>query len=237
MRWILPLGQGSFHNDIECLYTLRGINKFHPSAEVTIIGEKPVWYKGDHIPYKENPLMCKEAKIFMKVLEAAKHYDEFVFTNDDHFLLAPFDGRNYAQYNLSHFDQLLISGPYKKVINNTMAIAGETFPYYDVHCPIVMNSEMVMKMSKRDWMQKKTFLVKSLYAYTAGLGSNNFSPLPDTGVADTFAFSDRKIDAAWDISELDTMLTGRWIFTTAEQLYEPMIRYLRRLYPERGRWE
>lgn len=83
--WIIPLGSGSRHNDIELLFMLRGLHAHHPTAAPVVIGSKPVWYKGVHIPFPEDPTGCKENKIKKKVLHAATLYPEFVLANDDHF--------------------------------------------------------------------------------------------------------------------------------------------------------
>lgn len=217
--WAIPLVK-SQHNDIEIFYMLRGLHKHHPEAEPLIIGHKPYWYKGRHIPHQD-VIGCKENKIRLKLNEAALLEPSFVLANDDHFLLAPFDGRNYADRTLRDMDSYLFGGPYKNTIANTAALIGWDAPYFDVHTPMIIDSQRFLELSRYDWSHRNTMCLKSLYA-------NGIEPVQ---------FKDKKIDAAFDISELKELNKGRWIFSTSDNLYAPMSRYLQLLYPERSPWE
>lgn len=222
--WVIPLGKGSHHNDIELMFMLRGLHTHHPEASSVVIGEKPVWYKGHHIPFREDTTGCKENKIRLKVLHAASLFPEFVFSNDDHFLLKPFSGENYCQETLRFFDQLYFGGPYKKVINKTAKITGMDFPYFDVHTPIIINSDLFLKYCSGEWDYHCSYLLKSFYAFHAGL----------TGTP----FRDVKIDVPLDTSEIKNKINGHNIFTTDEKgVTSHLIRFWHQCYPVKSPWE
>lgn len=224
LTWIIPLGKGSRFNNIELMFMLRGVHMHHPDASPVVIGEKPVWYKGEHIPFREDITGCKENKIRLKVLEAAKLYDEFVFANDDHFLLQPFSGDNYFQHNLQYFYDQLFGGPYKKCINATAKITGMSFPYYDVHTPIIINSELFLKHCAGDWNYHCSFILKSFYAFYAGL--------------DGTPYVDIRIDQPLDMAEIKQRISGRPIFTSGDDFFtNTLVKFLHQTFPTKSPWE
>lgn len=223
MLWAFPLIP-SQHNDIEILYALRGLHMYHPDAEPVLIGHKPFWYKGRHIPHEHNSLGCKENKIRLKLLDAAHLSDQFIMSNDDLFLLAPFDGRNYADRTLRDMDGYLAGGPYKNTIANTASKIGWDAPYFDVHTPMIIDSALFIKFcNETEWTGRNTHLLKSYYGHYAGL-----QPIP---------FKDKKYDAAFDVSELKELNKGRWIFSTSDNLFAPITKYFQFIYPNKSPWE
>jgi hypothetical protein len=104
MDIIYILGTGSKWQNNEIRYSIRSILKHCQDLErVIIIGEDPGFYhyndKLIHIPTADTA--HKEANIWKKVLKAAgtpEISDPFLFINDDHFMLKPFNAAVYPYY-------------------------------------------------------------------------------------------------------------------------------------------
>jgi len=225
-RWVIPLGTGgNARSNIELLYMLRGLQAHHPEAVPVLIGEKPLWYKGEHIPLAEDPTNVKEENIRAKVREACNHYSEFVFANDDHFLLAPFSGRNYCQHSLSYFSSLCFGGIYKLCIDNTIKIAGSDYPYYDVHTPIVINSELFKQHCSEAWTRNRAMVLKTYYAYCCKLVGT--------------AYIDAGLKSPHDLAEIRLLLDGRIMFTINDTvaITKGLMAYMAEVYPVKSRWE
>ncbi len=81
-------------NGPELKYCLRGIDKFIIDPDITIIGDKPKRIKNiTHIHFKDihNPRF-KAKNIYQKIM-LVDH--DFLFFNDDHFLLSVFNENTY----------------------------------------------------------------------------------------------------------------------------------------------
>ena len=226
-RWLVPLGKGSTKNDIELMYMLRGLAKHHPEAEPLVIGEKPIWYKGEHIPYTDDVTGVKENNIRLKVLHYCKlnPCTQFVFSNDDHFLLAPFSGRNYYQHTLAYFSGLCFGGIYKQCIDNTIRVCGAQFPYYDVHTPIIIDSDLFIQHLSDEWRKTSCCVMKTIYAYRSQLVG---TPYVDAG-----------LKSPHDIHEIRALLDGRIMFTINDPvaMTQGLMRYFAETYPVKSRWE
>lgn len=121
-----------------------------------LIGDKPEWFTGDHIPFADIPGE-KERSMQLKVLQAPDH--SFLYSNDDFFAAEDFDAGIPNYYDTDCRD-LAVRHPinsYRKLYNNC-------FPRwlnYDIHTPIIMHSR-IFKMSY-DKMDGQT-PIKTTYA-------------------------------------------------------------------------
>lgn len=108
-----------------------------------VVGGKPAWYTGTHIPHKDYGPIFKEANIRDKVL-AAGVTGEFMFVNDDHILLEPLT----ATYNKGLLSDCLKTrvgnGSYTRCLRNTLEHYGDVVNT-DTHCPMFMTGEGVKK--------------------------------------------------------------------------------------------
>lgn len=226
--WAIPLVAGSPREDMELRYMLRGLAKHHPGASPLVVGHRPRWYTGPHLDFRELPQGCKENKIRLKLAAACEATPGgVVFANDDHFLVKPFTGLNYYSGDLKLVDECLHGGPYKATIKNTAAVTGWHFKYFDVHTPLVIDSALFLSFcdqTQAHWAGRRTMLLKSYYAYYAGLLGTKYT--------------DIKIDAPLDFIELVNLVQHREIFSTGDNfITRSLLRLWNSLYPERSPWE
>ena len=232
MDVVIPLGKGSLHQDLELRYCLRSIEQYVNDVEnVFIVGQKPAFLKNViHIAASDNDSReQKEANIFRKIDMACRDKrvsDEFLFFNDDHFLLDPFAPDTY-HYKCSLQESLLtrkVNDNYAKTLANTLGIIrmGNNF---DTHCPIVYKKDWFLRsVSTAPWYQKNGFCIKSLYCNMNGIEGEYYPDL--------------KINKQHSVGELFSMLIDRPYFSVADQGFTNDFRILlQMLYPCKSIYE
>lgn len=201
----------------ELKYCLRGIEKYVDNPEVTVIGDKPTWYKGNYIAFKEHPLIRYKSR---NIYEKIKSYKNFLFFNDDHFLLRPWE--NAYHYSSRIGDMLNgnhISTPYRKTLENTFNLFGN-IKNFDIHCPIYYKS---LDLDYLDWDVSDGYCIKSIYCHLHGIHGTEY---PDC-----------KIRNLTYEKELRALLKDRLYFSTGNVMNKPMITILDELYPDKSQWE
>lgn len=175
------VGRGSLWNDLEIRYSLRSMEK-HLSEfrNVWIIGHCPDFLKNvNHISYPDDQ-RCKEANIYRKILRACQQpeiSEDFLFCNDDHFLLSDVDTANFPYYYRTDLGSYALrfkrGNRYRIAIVNAyraLRERGHSLNSFDVHCPILYNKQKFLDtMPQYDWTQKVTYIIKSMYANTNGI--------------------------------------------------------------------
>jgi len=174
MEVVYLLGKGSPFNNEELRYSLRSLYHFGQNvSKVIIVGEKPDFLDYSlitHIPFKEEgPKDYRIAKKIEHVCREGIVSGDFLFMNDDFFFLKPFDAANFPFF---HKGPLLIGEPktaYQhqlKITRDYLIEKNKPTNHFDVHTPIVYNSENFLKLSSIWEESKKThgFVVKSIYA-------------------------------------------------------------------------
>lgn len=139
---IIPLKNNGLYEQLR--FALRSITTHHEIARCILVGGKPDWYTGEHIPHKDYSPQFKEANIRDKVLAGSVGVGEFLFANDDHILLSPIN----EVYNKGLLSTCLASrignGSYTRCLRNTFEHYGNV-PNIDCHVPMWMTSEGVKK--------------------------------------------------------------------------------------------
>ncbi len=155
MILVIPLRNDNRYDQLR--FALRSITKHHNIIDCILVGGKPLWYTGTHIPHKDYGPVFKEANIRDKVLAAAQHIEqtygnvsigvnhvEFLFANDDHILIQPLA----TTYNKGLLSETLSrrtgNGSYTRMLRNTFEHYGDVLNT-DCHCPMIMNTEGVKK--------------------------------------------------------------------------------------------
>ena len=131
MDIVIPLIEWSVNNFSELRYALRGFEKhIHSIDKVYIVGPLlPEWAQNvEHIFFKddEDPRF-REWNIYMKLMEYGKDKNsDFIYTNDDHFLLKRWDdfGYNFKSSLKQTLNQKDYGDPYRKTILNTIDVIG-----------------------------------------------------------------------------------------------------------------
>lgn len=157
---IIPLKNDGRYDQLR--FALRSITKHHNITRCILVGGKPLWYTGEHIPHKDYPLQFKEANIRDKVLAGCSYLqastktgmtepvsNRFLFANDDHILLQPL----HEVYNKGLLSDCLSTrignGSCTRCLRNTFEHYGDV-PNVDCHCPMWMTSEGV-QLTNFEW--------------------------------------------------------------------------------------
>ena len=203
-------------------FALRGIHMYVPEAEITLIGAKPDWVKGvHHVLANDSPeAQFRERNIFRKLLLSP--HEEFLYANDDHFLLAPWQGKNYHEKRLENKLYTLVRGSiYRQTVNNTLRFFPKAFNF-DVHCPITMNLSGLKLLEKYRWETPYGHCLKTLYAAVHRIEGE---PCVDLKI--------RQVP-----KDLHAEVASREWFSTADGIFNAdVIKAMRELYPHKSRWE
>lgn len=207
----------------ELKYCLRGIERYIPDPEITIIGDLPQWIRNvTHIPFKDNPQnQFRSRNIYDKIMLV--DYD-FLFANDDHFLLQPFsaDTFHYSGTLLSELQRPHLSGSYRKTVQNTLSVFGD-IKNFDTHCPIFYKAEF-LKQINVDWTRPQGYCIKSVYAHLAGIEGTEYPDL--------------KIRTPLPEKQIKKLIEGRPYFSTGNYCFgKPMVNVLEEIFPEKSIYE
>lgn len=159
-----------YRNDVnnghELRYAIRSMVKYFTGfTGVVIIGDKPHWYKGEHIPANDKPGR-KEWSIVSKVLMAP--CEQFLLSNDDVFALAPF-GTDLPNYYSGPLTTAVVHGKYIARRDAVRTLYPDGM-FYDVHTPMVIHLPSYhYANSKADWVSRD-YLCKSVYGNYVGVG-------------------------------------------------------------------
>lgn len=136
MRLVIPYRLPQ-DGGIELRYSIRSMVKhFKPLSGVLLIGDKPEWFTGDHIPFADIPGE-KERSMQLKVLQAPDEF--FCYSNDDFFAQQDFDEYTPKYYDTDCGD-MATRHPiesYRKMYNNCLP----RWLNYDIHTPMLMTSK------------------------------------------------------------------------------------------------
>lgn len=225
MKIVIPYRD--FHG-LELKYALRGIEKFIDQPEVTIIGDLPKWIKNvTHIPFKDNPMNGHRSKnIFDKIMLV--DYD-FLFFNDDHFLLEPFSPEtfHYSGTLTSELNRPNLSSCYRKTIENTLKVFGPFMKNFDTHCPIFYQPRILnqLKIFKNiDWTKPQGYCIKSVYCFIAGIEGTEYPDL--------------KIRTQLQEQQIKQLIEGRPYFSTGNYSFNrAVINVLEEIFPNKSIYE
>ncbi len=230
---VIPLNHRSFWNDNELKYALRSIQKHLKNyRDVFIIGNKP---RGGlvnlgHIPFPDQ-FLYPARNIFAKIMKACKNdeiSENFLFMNDDHFLLSNFEADKFPFFYKGFLKEDL-SNPtdYKHTIENTIRVLNGAHPLknFDTHTPILYNKKrFIESLDIYDWNLPHAYAIKSLYC--------NVQNIP--GVYEP----DGKIRRAKEASMLRSYLANKKVFSIDDTAINiPLENYFKSLYPEKSKYE
>jgi hypothetical protein len=174
MDIVYTLGAGSKYKNHELRFSLRSVEKFLTGyGKVWIVGECPDWVRNaNHIPAADSG-KNSDHNIMLKITAACNHPDvseDFLFFNDDHFLLSPFDAPEFPYYchgTLTAYVKNRGLDGYGRRANNTLqSLTKRGLPsqYFDVHTPIRYNKKAFLEtVTGQNWDKTEGFIIKSLY--------------------------------------------------------------------------
>lgn len=233
MDIVIPLGKGSRCGDLELKYCLRSIERYLPNVgAVIIVGELPQWeVRNIHwlaCPESNNN-QNRALNICTKVLKACQDLplsDDFLFMNDDHFLLQEYS-YYFPYYHRGTFNLSRLSNNPSQLnqVRNTINRLGNRILDYDIHCPIVYNKTNFIQTFSTLGFPPYGYCIKSYYmAY-----NKRHSLLAE----------DLKFLNPLPQKEILAQLKGREWFSTgdAPMVRGEMIKALDFLYPYKSKYE
>ncbi len=234
---VYPIGNGSRWDNNELRYSLRSVQKYLSNVgRVHIVGELPDFIHAvNYIPFQDIH-RWKETRIALKILKACQaDYigENFLFMNDDHFLLRPFDAEAFPYFMKETIattaQNRRFNDAYRKsLVNSYMALTKNNFltHNFDVHCPIIYNKKQFSAMmAMYDWDETNySFIIKSMYCNTFGI----------PGVP----CSDLKINNPLDHCQLTDIIRGREFFSIGDRaVNSDLLMLMENLYPEPSIYE
>ena len=229
---VIPLNNKSHWRDNELKYALRSIEKHLSNyGAIYIIGKKPVSVSNvNHIPYPDQHLYPAR-NIYAKILKACKNKnisEDFLFMNDDHFLLNNFDASQFPFFYKGYLKEDLGNRTdYKHTVENTIKVLESSHPTknFDTHTPILYNKKKFSeKLDIYNWDIPHAYTIKSLYCNVLDI-PGEYEP-------------DGKIRRAKDTSMIDLYLRSKKVFSIDDTaLNKDMKNYLERLYPNKSKYE
>lgn len=233
MDVLYVLGTGSKFNNEELKFSLRSLERFGKNiGRIILIGEKPDFLdysKIEHHPFEESGV--KEYRIASKILFACEEgivSGNFLFCNDDFFFTQSFDANNYPFYNKGS----LLNGEPKtayqehlKITRDFLVSKGKSTKHFDVHTPIIYNSEKFMALRECWETSKKTIgmVVKSIYCNMYG-----FLGMP---------YNDIKLKSLQLPSDLNLLKTSN-CFSIADEAWNKGVKnHLQHLFPTKSKYE
>ena len=237
---VIPLASGTFAShaqDVELRYALRSVEKYLKGyGEIFIIGQAPRWIKNvTVIPATDNDkIYYKERNIFNKIMLACQDSrvsEDFLFMNDDHFLLSEFEAGEFPYYYQGTVTlQAARNTPYVNSVFNTVEFLGDYKAlYFDIHCPIVYNKAVFSRwIPTADWDKKYGYCIKTLYC--------NFDSLL-VGETQQY-YPDLKLSGPLSSLEIKEKIKGRLFFSTNDNVMEGgMLAVFEELYPKKSKYE
>lgn len=234
---VFVLGTGSIWDNNEIRYSLRSIQKHLSNyRDIYIVGEKPTFLKDIiHIPHPDET-QFKETNIFKKVVRASIEptvSQDFLFFNDDHFLLSDFDATQFPFYHKNELDVMISRRPharggYTRVLRNCRNVLSyRKLPTlnFDHHSPILYNKSKILQLlTSYDWNVQGGYAFKSLYCNTFRI----------EGIHEP----DRKINNTVDRESLLSAIQDRKVFSIGNKgLNDALKSLMDELYPTPSKWE
>lgn len=149
---VVPFRYGSA-DSFELRYSLRSWDKFSPELvhDAYLIGDdRPSWFFGINISHKQEqrlPGVCNVLAKLKKACEDPRITEDFIYTNDDCYLVAPFKSGPFWMRN----GPLREGGIHHKGFNLTfdeLDRRGIKKPYLDceLHYPVIYNKAKCLKL-------------------------------------------------------------------------------------------
>lgn len=217
MKVVIPYRSDN-HNGQELLYSIRSMVKyFKDMTGLTLVGDRPRWYKGEHIPYRDQ-IARVDYNMYAKLMAGAKG-ETVLYTQDDVYALDYFDKDipDYYEGTCGSKSLTAASGRHRRQYKN----CPPEWLNYDIHCPIVINT------SNFTW--KGNFLhedkpIKSYYG-----SQNKMNPK---------YLHDCKFGNAHDYKQIKSIIEGKLFFSTSPfSQNKDMIKVLDELFNEKSIYE
>ena len=252
---LIPLSNGSKYNNIELKYCLRSIEK-HLSGvrNVFIVGELPGFvnpYEVTHIPLQDSANIWEISNnIYRKIMAGIKYEnhlsfthegsgtknfnlklsENFLFFNDDHFLLTDYEAANFPYYHRGpiNLDMMRISPPQLKQYQNSIDTFGAEYDF-GIHCPILYNKYKFRTLfANKVFWPEHGYEIKSVYGNDM-VDNTNWMPIEDLKFTEPVVMKE----------SIYMALEGRPWFSIGDSVLRngTMQEVLKELYPNKSKYE
>ncbi|NDL58639.1 hypothetical protein [Phytoactinopolyspora mesophila] len=193
MDIVIPLRSGQ---NEELRYALRSWDAHLSFSKVWVIGGKPAWLANvNHIRTSQAGSKYKNTTTALKkACETDGVSEQFIYLNDDMFLMREFD--NVPVYHRGLMSEFAknrrLAGPYLRGAKNTLKLLTELGHHqplsYEVHVPMVLDKTLMLKALEIG-KHVNPLHKRSLYGNLVGLGGQR---IQDPKVATKSAFDRRR---------------------------------------------
>jgi hypothetical protein len=162
----------------ELRYSIRSVLYSFPDAKIWVVGGKPNWYSGNHIPVDQNHHKYANAINNLKAIcDSGEISEEFVLMNDDFFIIKKIDKidqfyNGLLSTKIDRYIQITGSSMYikKLMLTRTRLMEyGITNPLdYELHIPMVMEKEKL----KHIVLKYPSCLWRSMYGNIYAVGGS-----------------------------------------------------------------
>ena len=221
---VYVVGTGSQWEDNELRFSLRSVAKnLIGVRKVWIIGHCPCFVQGvEHLFYPDNDQTGKnnDANMIDKILFACQQdiTDEFVFMNDDFFILKPMHVDDIPVMHKGDMTEKpkeywRITGIWQQRLLNTfnrLKARGMSTMLYDMHCPMPMNKKLFPEViSKWDYRPEPGLNFRSIYgnAVHKGEGLRNNGHKFTVFTRKIYPVIKNEAERAWFMAVNDSGLT------------------------------
>lgn len=221
MRLVIPYKYTE--NSEELRFAIRSMVKhFSCLTGVLLIGDKPEWYCGDHIPladimYPDEPgRIWKERSLQLKI--AACPDDSFLYSNDDFYANQDFGITPYY-YDCTCGEMVTKSHrSYKEMYEQ----CNPEWKNFDIHTPLIMFKDKFQQSFQEMLDLDCQWPIKTTYA-------KGFIGTP---------YTDLKIRGEHTYNELEFLVSDRPFWSTHNSaVNDDLIKFLTNLFPEKSIYE
>lgn len=148
-NFVWVLGSGSNWEDNEIRYSIRSVLKFHPDANIMIIGERPSWFRGLRHSFVPDADDCPYVNQWKKLEHACRLFDEFIYMDDDFYLLRPFRPFHYRLGKLAEFLQKPRGHTHwRAVCRATLEVMPDDADRHLLHVPLPIISKVFLLIAQ-----------------------------------------------------------------------------------------
>jgi hypothetical protein len=238
------VGAGSPWLNNELRYSLRSVDKFLKNyRNVFIFGECPIFINRSsviHVPHQDTS-RDKAVNIKNKLMSVCCHPDvseDFMFFNDDYFLLKDVDATSYPYLWKCDLDHTLSINRslYRHHVQSTINVLTENglpTKNFDTHKPIIYNKQKLWDVIfKYNWEGRAGYTMRSLYCNTLGIEGEyrldcKFNvPMHDVRL-------EQKVTGE-DCFSIDDRCIGMFLKRFMERTYSEPSRFEREILPVKG---
>lgn len=154
MDIVYPVGPGSKWENNELRYSLRSLMGHVKYSKVFVVGIKPPWYRGIHIPFVDQPgrNVSNQVRKLELVVSLPELSDKFLWMNDDFFFTAPWKDRKlYHRHSTPKR-----TGFYDQAYRNARQVVGQGHDY-ELHFPVVYDKMRVRRILSRTKLRNIAF--------------------------------------------------------------------------------